>query len=152
MGGKCRVKAAKAQEKLSCLWHDFLKYFLHALSFSDRLFWFFFTLQLKLPTSFSMQCESLAVTTLPPSNATSSWCQRRSRRNVSAIRQHLHTAGCWATVTSNQNCSVVYLCGTVPSPSAKIRPSPSLSGGFVYELPPFRYSDDQNMNHIGSLI
>lgn len=55
------------------------------LSFTDRLL--FSTLQLKLPTSFSMQCESSAVTTLPPSSAMSSWCQRRSRRNVSALCQ-----------------------------------------------------------------
>lgn len=42
--------------------------------------------QLKLPTSSSTQCGLSAATTPPPLSAMSSWCRRRSRRNVSVVK------------------------------------------------------------------
>lgn len=41
--------------------------------------------QLKLPTSSSTQCGLSAATMPPPLSAMSSWCRRRSRRNVSVV-------------------------------------------------------------------
>lgn len=74
------------------------------LYFTFVTFSHYLSLQLKSPTSSSMQSELLVATMPPLLSGMSSWCRRRSRKNVSAS----------LSIISLQHITLFGLCGILP--------------------------------------